>query len=107
MRTSTFSQQFSRVRKARAASEWPCVQPLYQKLVVPASQFNPLEPLLSDDDAYELWLLRLEDKQWQEIEQQCMEDGRPLIDFDEEGNLLINDPVLAAIDAEARANARG
>lgn len=70
-----------------------------------ASPGNPIEPALSDEDAYELYLLTLSDKDWESIRSEFGENGQPLLLYKEDGGFEINDPFLAEMDAEARREA--
>ena len=66
---------------------------------------NPLDLALSDSDAYELWLLSMDDDDWKSWRSEFGEDGQPLLLYKEDGGFVINDPFLAEMDAEARRGA--
>jgi hypothetical protein len=60
---------------------------------------------LSEPELLEYDLLMLSDEHWGRIALTLDDKGAPLIVKDEQGKLVINDPVLAEWDAKARANA--
>lgn len=60
---------------------------------------------LSEAELYEYELLALPEEQWSRFALTLNEQGETLTSVDEQGKLVINDPVLAEWDAKARANA--
>jgi len=60
---------------------------------------------LSDAELEEYDLLRIPEAEWQKIVMMLTPEGRPLVDRDENGTLVFNDPQLAEWDRKARANA--
>lgn len=105
MPIGTFSGLVPRVRARRQHPAWPFEQPLLEKLLVPRCANDPLSADYTDADIVERYLLLLPDEEWDRYEQQYGVDGQPLVSFDAKGGIVINDPLLAAWDAEARKNA--
>ena len=55
----------------------------------------------------ERYFLTLPDEEWAKTIIHYGDNGQPLVSFDEQGKVSINDPFLAALDAEIRAGLGG
>lgn len=95
-----------RVMALRNSPEWSSVKSLLARIQYAPSTLSPLLPAeLSEAEIVEYDLLLLAEDAWQRLAITLDEKGNPLTSQDEQGRLVIHDPVLAEWDARARANA--
>ena len=78
---------------------------MISRLPLPRSRVDAAQFDLPAGTLRELEYLTLSPEQWAQFDQMHDGSGIPLIAFKDDGSLVINDPLLAQWDAEARRNA--